>query len=128
VFFLRLNSALCFPNVTGREGILGMIATTGAALALMIAPAPASTDHWRQCGSQPKGGAGWYHVRAHNIGCRKARTVAHRWTNQSFAGNPSPEPLGFSCGERTLGYELEQVACRREIHGSVQKVQFQFGA
>jgi hypothetical protein len=95
---------------------------------VFLRPAPASADYWRQCGDQPGGGAGWYDAKAHNIGCRKARTVAQRWTNQAFAGDRSPDPLGFSCNKNRVGYEVSQIACRRQIGGKVQKVRFEFGA
>lgn len=93
----------------------------GVAL-IFVLPTAASANYWRPCGNQPRAGAGWYHVRAHNIGCGPARTVAHRFT---FSGK---DPPGFTCQEFNAGIELERVACRRDEGGRIQKVRFQFGA
>jgi hypothetical protein len=111
-----------------RGAFLATIVASGAVILMASVPATASADYWRKCGSQPGGGAGWYHARAHSIGCGKARTVAQRWTSQVLAGNRSPEPLGFTCNDRRTGYEVSQVTCRRALSGRVQKVRFEFGA
>lgn len=86
-----------------------------------------ASAYWRQCGNQPRPGAGWYRVRAHGVYCRKARAVAKRYT-YSLGHNPSPSPLGFSCRHRRIGYEVSRAACRRVSGGRVQKVRFLFGA
>jgi Carboxypeptidase regulatory-like domain len=80
--------------------------------------------YWRHCGDQKQMGAGWYNVRAHNVGCGKARGVAH-----AYVWNGVDRPGGFSCRRTDIGYELSRVACLRILNGRlVQKVRFQFGA
>jgi hypothetical protein len=91
-------------------------------IAALLLPSSASANYWKHCGNQPRAGAGWYHVRAHNIGCGPARTVAHRFT---YTGE---DPPGFSCQEINAGIELERVACRSVDSDQIQKVRFQFGA
>jgi len=86
-----------------------------------------ASAYWRKCGSQPHGGFGWYHVKAHNTFCGKARAVARRYT-YGLIYNPSPEPLGFSCRDRQTGYEVSRAACRRISGHRIQKVRFIFGA
>lgn len=81
--------------------------------------------YWRKCGSQNHPGAGWYHVKAHNVHCGKARSVA-RHVFHSF--DPDPSPFGFSCTTHQVGYELSRAACRRLVGSRVQKVRFVFGA
>jgi hypothetical protein len=81
--------------------------------------------YWRHCGSQNHPGAGWYHVRAHDLHCGKARAVARHYFHSL---NPDAAPFGFSCHSRQTGYELANAACRREIGSRVQKVRFIYGA
>ncbi len=104
-----------------RLALLAVIAAT------LTATSSASANYWRKCGSQPGGGAGWYRVKAHNLYCGKARAVAKRYT-YGLAYNPAPEPLGFSCQRRRVGYESSRVACRRDSGRHIQKVRFTFGA
>jgi hypothetical protein len=125
---VRASSWHKLPATRIRAAFVAAIATIGTVVLMASGPATASADYWRKCGSQPGGGAGWYHARAHNLGCGKARTVAQRWTDQVLAGNRSPEPLGFTCNDSRTGYEVSQVTCRREVDGTVQKVRFEFGA
>lgn len=91
-------------------------------LASALAAPSASADYWRKCGSQHHPGAGWYHVKAHGIGCAKARAVARHWRG------PETSPLHFNCQYHSAGYELGNIACRRERGRLVQKVRFQVGA
>lgn len=95
--------------------------------ALALAPSSASANYWRKCGNQPHAGAGWYHVKAHNVHCGKARAVARRYTH-GLVYNPSPKPFGFSCQDRRTGYEVAHAACRREVGHRVQQVRFIYGA
>lgn len=94
---------------------------------LAWAPTPASANYWRKCGSQNHPGAGWYHVKAHNVHCGKARAVARRYTH-GLIYNPSPRPFGFSCQDRRTGYEVSHADCRRKAGHRIQKVRFIFGA
>lgn len=100
------------------------------ALLVMLAllPSAASADYWRKCGNQPQVGVGWYHVKSHNLGCGKARTVAKRFTHGAFLGGSDSGPLGFSCQDRNVGIELARVACRRVQGNRVQLVRFEYGA
>lgn len=93
------------------------------AVALLPTPA-ANAGYWRHCGDQKEMGAGWFNVRAHNIGCGKARGVAH-----AYVWRGVDRPGGFSCRRTDLGIELSRVACLRILNGRlVQKVRFKFGA
>jgi len=89
-------------------------------------PSPSSA-YWRSCGSQRHRGAGWYHVRAHAINCRKARAVARRYFH-GIVDDRSPRPLGFSCQSKRIGYELRRAACRRVAGHRAQKVRFLYGS
>lgn len=91
--------------------------------ALLGLPSAASASRWRHCGNQPRPGAGWYHVRALNIGCGAARTVAHRFT---YSGE---DPAGgWSCNTKPLAIEAERVACYRLVRYRPQLVHFSVGA
>lgn len=81
--------------------------------------------YWQHCGSQNHRGAGWYHVRAHNLHCGKARAVTRHYFHSL---TPDPSPFGFNCARRTIGIELARAACRRESGGRVQQVRFIYGA
>jgi hypothetical protein len=50
-------------------------------LVLSTVTAGTSTAHNapNRCGHKRAPGAGWYRLRGHNTGCRKARRVARRW-------------------------------------------------
>lgn len=106
--------------------LVGIVAIALSA-AYSLNPESASSAYWRNCGSQHHDGAGWYHVKAHNVHCGKARAVARRYTH-GLVYNPSPSPLGFSCQSRQTGYEVSHAACRRAAGQRVQKVRFIFGA
>jgi hypothetical protein len=101
----------------------------GVALTILVIAmsSSASANYWKKCGSQHHPGAGWYHVKAHNAHCGKARAVARRYTH-GLVYNPSPSPLGFSCQSRQTGYEVAHAACRRIAGHRIQKVRFIFGA
>jgi hypothetical protein len=103
---------------------LGILPASGAP----ADDAGAAAPYWRQCGSQPHLGAGWYHVRAHHVHCGKARDVARRFTHRALAGDETAEPLGFSCVDESAGLELAHVSCRRSQHARVQRVRFSYGA
>lgn len=79
--------------------------------------------YWRKCGDQHVRGAKWYDVKAHNVGCRIARGIAHAYV---WKGEESP--AGFSCESFRTGYETSRVACYRLRNGKSQKVRFNFGA
>ena len=102
---------------------LAILVLALVAVAALWSATPAAADYWRKCGDQPQLGAGWYNVRAHNIGCRKARAVAKAY---GFAANTTP--FGFSCQDRLVGYETAKAACRRNRDGLIQKVRFEYGA
>lgn len=92
--------------------------------AMWAAPVPdASAAYWRHCGSHHEIGYGWYHVRAHNIGCSKARDVARR-----YAFSTDGTPFGFQCGDNRIGYELVAVRCGRGSGEDRKRVAFQVGA
>jgi hypothetical protein len=99
-----------------------------ALVVLALGPASASAGYWRHCGSQNHVGAGWYHVKAHNVHCHKARAAARRFTHGSFFDGTEPSPLGFSCQARQIGIELAHAACRRQQGDRVQQVRWIFGA
>ncbi|MGH2982197.1 MAG: hypothetical protein ACRDKV_09175 [Solirubrobacterales bacterium] len=101
--------------------LIGLAALVG--LLWMVEVPGASAGYWRHCGSQSQLGAGWYKVRAHSIGCPKARAVARRYT---FAGDRTP--YRFRCGDRVIGEELAAVRCGRAKQGGKQRVAFQVGA
>jgi hypothetical protein len=109
------------------------VRATAATLLLAAAFALAGADsssaaYWRECGSQPDPGAGWYDVKADGIRCGKARRVARLYTAEIFAGYQDPSPDGFACRRNRVGYELAKVACRRVEDGRAQKVRFSYGA
>jgi hypothetical protein len=105
-------------------GVKRLVALASLLGALWAAPVTdASAAYWRHCGSQPQIGYGWYHVRAHKIGCPKARDVARRY---AFAGDETP--LRFQCGDNRIGYELVAVRCGRGSGEDRQRVAFQVGA
>ena len=97
---------------------------------LAIAPSPAGAATFeRHCGDQHKRGFMWFDVRANNLGCRKARAVAHRYT---FGRDDRPPgdrtPFDFKCGERQVGDEVWAVRCGRVRNGVRQRVAFKYGA
>lgn len=87
------------------------------------APSGASAAFDRNCGDQHKRGFMWFDVRADNIGCRKARRTANRYT---FGRDKTP--FGFRCGQRRVGDEVWAVRCGRTRGGVRQRVKFKFGA
>jgi hypothetical protein len=93
------------------------------------APSAGAGSFERNCGDQPKRGFMWFDVRANNIGCRKARAVAHRY---AFGRDNRPPgdhtPFDFKCGERAVGDEVDAVKCARTRNGVRQKVAFKYGA
>lgn len=100
-------------------------ALTMAALAPMGSPAQAvaSGGYYKPCGSQHRAGAGWYNVRAHHVGCRKARQVArHYWRNGDSRFD------GWRCRARQIGEERNKARCHRHHNGRYQVVRFLFGA
>ena len=86
-------------------------------------PPGAAAAFDRNCGDQPKRGFMWFDVRADNIGCRKARRVANRYTFTS-----DKTPFGFKCGRRQVGDEVWAVRCGRDTAGGRQRVAFKYGA
>lgn len=78
---------------------------------------------YKRCGSQRRLGAGWYHVRAHNLNCREARHVARRFWR---SGDKHFE--GWSCHTYRVGEELRKARCHRQAPHRFQRVRFEFGA
>jgi hypothetical protein len=99
------------------------LAIAAAAVSVSFASSATANDYFKGCGSQPHPGAGWYHVRAHHIGCHKAREVArHYWrTGDSHF-------RGWSCKSRQVGEELFKARCHRHHNGRYQVVRFQYGS
>jgi hypothetical protein len=97
-----------------------------ATVALVNAPT-ADADAWRSCGDQKGIGAGYYDVIARNVGCKKAKSVAHEW----FWGGgwETGESRGFTCSDRRIGYEVSKVRCLNFLgNGRWQIVKFHGGA
>ncbi len=106
-----------------RAGAVAAVALLAVAVFAAGSPPGASAAFDRRCGSQHKSGFMWFHVRADNIGCRKARRVANRYT---FGRDRTP--FGFRCGERQVGDEVWAVRCGRTRNGVRQRVKFKYGA
>jgi hypothetical protein len=87
-------------------------------------PAQAGGDYFERCGSQSHEGAGWYHVRAHNVSCRVARHVARYFWNSG--GDTHFE--GWTCDSEQIGDEVWRAKCTRYRRGRLQVVRFQYGA
>jgi hypothetical protein len=82
--------------------------------------------HWRNCGNQKGMGAGFYDVHAKNIGCKKAKGVAHKyfWGGGALTG----QFWGFSCKSRRIALEVSKVRCARPQGERTQVVKFRAGA
>ncbi len=102
-------------------GVFALLIVAIAAICGLTASG-ASAGYWRHCGNQHEMGAGWYALRAHNLHCDRARSVAN-----GFSFGTNLHPHGFSCQINSRGIELGVARCRRDA-GRVQKVQFQYGA
>jgi hypothetical protein len=109
-----------------RLSLASLIAAAFAVLALVSAPT-ADAGGWRSCGDQNRMGAGYDNVYARNVGCKRARSVAHEW----FWGEGSltGESRSFTCSRKQIGIELSYVRCRNRLgNGEWQIVKFQAGA
>ena len=107
-----------------------LLALTISAAALSVAFAPGAQagiahNHGfeNHCGSQQQPGAGWFNVRAHNVGCANARRVARRFT----FGGPG-DPAGWRCRDKRIGEEAVRVDCVRNDRGQHEHVRFVVGA
>jgi len=75
-------------------------------------PIPHSGDY-RACGDSTHAGPGAYGVKASARGpsCRKARTLATRWSDAALAGAPEQSVRGFGCPASDAGYGALKVRC-----------------
>jgi hypothetical protein len=97
---------------------LAVIISAILILSLLPSP-PAQAWEWKKCGSTQGSGAGWYKVRAHNVGCRVARRVARRWEAKCVWGDGCPNEdakvraggFVFRCDTSDAGYESVKVRC-----------------
>jgi hypothetical protein len=100
------------------------LAIVAAALMLPLTQSSTANDYFKGCGSQHHGGAGWYLVRAHHVGCHTARGVArHYWNTGGDA-----HFRGWTCRSRQVGEELFKARCHRHHNGRFQVVRFQYGS
>jgi hypothetical protein len=100
----------------------------GVLVVLLLTEAtPASAQRridYQRCGSQNHPGAGWYHVRAHNLSCREARHVARRFWRSG--GDRHFE--GWWCHSHQIGDEVWRARCHRQAPHRFQRVKFIYGA
>jgi hypothetical protein len=109
-----------------RFSLASLIAVAFATVALMNAPT-ADAGQWRSCGDQKGRGAGYFDVYARNVGCKKARSVAHEWF--WGGGSETGESRGFTCDDRRIGIESSKVRCLKFLgDGEWQVVKFKAGA
>jgi hypothetical protein len=78
----------------------------GVAAAMEASAAPPEHGWDHRCGSQARPGAGWYNVRAYNVGCRTARRVARRFT---WGGHP--DTGRWHCQYKQIATEIWQTNC-----------------
>jgi hypothetical protein len=100
----------------------------GVLVVLLLTEAtPASAQRridYKRCGSQNHPGAGWYHVRAHNLSCREARHVARRFWRSG--GDRHFER--WWCHSHQIGDEVWRARCHRQAPHRFQRVKFIYGA
>ena len=90
-------------------------------------PAAASSGAkraFKHCGRKHDTAPNWYRVRAHNVGCSKARHVARHYWNSG--GDSHFE--GWSCHSDQIGDEVWKARCTRQRQGGLQIVRFRYGA
>jgi hypothetical protein len=92
-------------------------------LVFSLVPVVGASAHkaGNSCGHQNADGAGWYEAYGHNVGCKKTREVARRWSDKcSRKGCREGETVriyvapGFTCRHRQHGYESVRVKCTAE--------------
>ena len=101
-----------------RRTVFVVLALALSTLALPAAPA-AAHDQPNRCGSDAGEGAGWWKLRAHGVGCKKARRVANKWERKCIANGPCDNPTrinriepGWTCRWGDSGYESVFVRCK----------------
>ena len=95
------------------------------AVPLLGAPA-ASAGTFTQCGDGQVNGSGWYNLKAKNVACNPARSLADHYVFE--AGGNDDGFKRWRCDEEQLGDELWAVKCKREKADVIQRAKFKYGA
>ncbi|MDX6580978.1 MAG: hypothetical protein QOI10_162 [Solirubrobacterales bacterium] len=108
-----------------RLKILLPVLLISAAIPLLGA-APASAGSFTQCGDGIVNGSGWFNLRAKNVACNPARSLADHYVFE--AGGNDDGFKGWSCTEQQIGDEVWAVKCGRGKAGVTQRAKFKYGA
>ena len=109
-----------WATMTRMKSLCAVLLAMFVAGVLVVGPASAHKAP-NSCGHQAKEGAGWYEAYGHNVGCRKTREVARRWSDKcSRTACREGEAVriyvhpGYTCRYRDYGYESVRVKCTAE--------------
>ena len=92
----------------------------------LFGAAPASAGSYTQCGDGQVNGSGWYNLKAKNVACNPARSLADHYVFE--AGGNDDGFKGWSCTEEQVGDEVWKVKCGRGKAGVTQRAKFKYGA